>query len=267
MALIKSVLRGSETIGEFQLDLLKAMFRNYDPAKVDTAMSPTETMVGDNYMWVGASGADVVMRSVMGSHLTEVKTILDLPSGHGRVLRHLVKMFPLAQCDVCDLDVDGMDFCVKQFGARKIPARPDLTEMTFDRKYDLIWIGSLFTHTPAHVTQAWLDYLSRQLTPNGIIVSTFHGRWALKMQRIIPYLDEDRWSKVLEGYYTSGYGYVDYNSGENSVDSNYGISAAKPHILVEMIERIPGVRIFLYQEKGWGENHDVIAFGRPGWGS
>ena len=85
------------------------------------------------------------------------------------------------------------------------------------------------------------------------------------MQRIIPYLDEDRWNKVLEGYYSLGYGYIDYHSGEILVESNYGISVVKPHVLVEMIEKIPGVRIFLYQEKGWGENHDVIAFGRPGW--
>jgi SAM-dependent methyltransferase len=267
LALVKQALRGSKPTGEFQLDLLKAMLRDYDPLKVDATMSPTETMTGDNYMWVGVSAADVVMRSVMSSKLTEVNTILDLPSGHGRVLRHLVKMFPLSRYDVCDLDVAGMDFCAKQFGARKITAHLDLTKTVFDQKYDLIWIGSLFTHLPAHTTQAWLDFLSRQLTPTGIIVATFHGRWALKMQRIIPYLDEDRWSKVLEGYYTQGYGYVDYSHGENPVGSNYGISAAKPHVLVEMIERIPDVRIFLYQEKGWGENHDVIAFGRPSWTS
>jgi methyltransferase family protein len=265
MTLIKSALRDNKATGELQLALLQSILSNYDPTTVDATISPTETMTGDNYMWVGAAAADVVIRSVVASHLMEVKTILDLPSGHGRVLRHLVKMFPEAQCDVCDLDIGGMDFCVKQFGARAIPAHSDLRQTAFDRKYDLIWIGSLFTHTPAQITQTWLDYLSRQLTSTGIVVSTFHGRWAIKMQRIIPYLDEDRWNKVLEGYYTLGYGYIDYHPGEVRVDSNYGISVAKPHVLVEMIEKIPGVRIFLYQERGWGENHDVIAFGRPGW--
>jgi SAM-dependent methyltransferase len=263
MTLIKPVLRDNKTTGEFQLDLLQSMLRNYDPTKVDTTLSPTDTMSGDNYMWVGAAAADVIMRAVMASQLMEVKTILDLPSGHGRVLRHLVNMFPAAQVDVCDLDVAGTAFCVEQFGARAIPAHKDLTKTSFDRKYDLIWIGSLFTHTPSRITQTWLEYLSRQLTPTGIIVSTFHGRWAIKMQRIIPYLDEDRWNRILEGYYTVGYGYADYPD-ELSAGPDYGISAAKPHTVVEMIEKIPDVRLFLYQEKGWAHNHDVLAFGRPG---
>jgi cyclopropane fatty-acyl-phospholipid synthase-like methyltransferase len=166
---------------EQRLELLRAMLRDYNQLDVDTTIHPDDSMMGDSYMDVGASGASIVRTSVAASQLTEVKTVLDLPSGHGRVLRHLVKMFPRAQFDVSDLDISGMDFCVKQFGARAIPAHEDLTQSVFDREYDLIWIGSLFTHQSESRTRAWLAFLSKQLSPTGIIVSTFHGRMALNL--------------------------------------------------------------------------------------
>lgn len=252
---------------KLRLELLASMLRNYEESDVDPTISPGETMGGINYMHVGATAADIVRTSVLASRLTKVKTVLDLPSGHGRVLRHLVKMFPQAEFDVCDLDIPGMDFCVKQFGARAIPSNPDLTKTVFDREYDLIWIGSLFTHLPELRTREWLAFLAKHLSPTGVIVATFHGRWALRMQQIIPYLDARRWETVLEGYFKNAYGYVDYVEGfvPGCIEGSYGISAAKPRKLVEIIEDIPGVRIFLYQEKGWGDNHDVIAFGRPTW--
>jgi SAM-dependent methyltransferase len=251
---------------KLSLKLQQAMFRDYDACSVDPTLSPTESMGGENYMYVGASGAEVVRTSVAASRLTEVKTILDMASGHGRVLRHLVKLFPQAAFDVCDIDAAGTEFCVKQFGARAVQPHEDLTKTAFDSVYDLIWVGSLFTHVDEARTRSWLAFLAKQLSPTGIIVATFHGRWALKMHHIMPYLDEDRWQKILGGYQQDGYGYSDYAKGvgyHDFIDGSYGISAAKPRKLVEIIEDIPGVRIFLYQEKGWADNHDVIAFGRP----
>jgi SAM-dependent methyltransferase len=250
-----------------RLELLRAMLRDYDESEVDATISPTESMMGDNYMYVGATAADIVRTSVAASQLTKVNKVLDLPSGHGRVLRHLIKLFPRAKFDVCDLDVAGTDFCARQFGARVVPPHEDLTRTVFDREYDLIWIGSLFTHLSEVRTREGLAFLSKQLSPTGIVVATFHGRWALRMHRIMPYLDERRWTQVLEGYFKNDYGYVDYAKGigHEFIEGSYGIAAAKPRKLVEIIEDITGVRIFLYQEKGWADNHDVIAFGRPDW--
>jgi cyclopropane fatty-acyl-phospholipid synthase-like methyltransferase len=87
---------------------------------VDTVISPKETMGRDNYLWVGASAAEAIIAALAVSRLAEVRRILDLPCGHGRVLRHLVKIFPDAVVDACDLDRDGVDFCAVRFGARPI---------------------------------------------------------------------------------------------------------------------------------------------------
>jgi hypothetical protein len=38
-----------------------------------------------------------------------------------------------------------------------------------------------------------------------------------------------------------------------------------PHVIVNILEEIPGVRIYMYQEKAWGSNHDVAVFWKPDW--
>lgn len=250
-----------------RIGLTHRMLTDYMAGEVSDVMSPGETMLGDNYLWVGESAAEVIMSSVACSELTEVKTVLDLPCGHGRVLRHLVKLFPRAAFDVCDLDLDGARFCSREFGATIVPAKLDLTAVEFPTRYDLIWVGSLFTHLPEATVQRYLEHLAEQLTPTGIIVATFHGRWSERMQTLIPYTDDERWSAVQRGFDRWGYGYADYapGLGHDFVPGTYGISAVRPDYLIQMVQRVPGVRVFHYQEKAWGENHDVLAFGRPCW--
>jgi SAM-dependent methyltransferase len=189
--------------------------------------------------------------------------VLDLPCGHGRVLRHLVRLFPDASFDACDVDAAGVEFCAKAFGAHPIHSAEDLTAVKFDHSYDLIWVGSLFTHTSFEVTRSWLALLAGLLSDNGIVVATFHGRWA--SHRPIPYIDDERWGQILAEYNETGYGFRDYAKGDGHdfIAGSYGISVAKPHVILKMLEEIPGTRIYMYQERGWDDHQDVAVFGRP----
>jgi SAM-dependent methyltransferase len=230
--------------------LFREMLDNYDPSKVDPTISPSESMTGSNYLWVGAAAAEAIMTAVAASRLTEVTRVLDLPCGHGRVLRHLAKLFPRAQFDACDLDAAGVNFCADRFKANPIYSTEDLTALQFDNSYDIIWIGSLFTHTSAEITAKWLAFLANYLTGTGIIIATFHGRWATKMHKIQPYIDEDSWDEIIEGYHRIGYGLHDYQSSEKHdfIHGSYGLSVAKPKSIVEILETIEGTRIFSYQD-------------------
>jgi SAM-dependent methyltransferase len=247
--------------------LVQKMLRNYDPAIIDRRISAKETMTGDNYFRVGASAVEVIVSACMSSQLTEVTTVLDLPCGHGRILRHLISLFPGAEFHACDLDKDGLEFCHATFGARPILSREDLGAVNFDAVYDLIWVGSLFTHTSYEVTKSGFKVLAGLLSSKGIVVATIHGRWATQLHRLTPYIDEDRWRSILEGFDLDGYGYSDYNKEDSHefISGGYGISVVKPHVIVKMLETIPGIRIYMYQEKAWGDNHDIVVFGRPDW--
>lgn len=247
--------------------LMHKMLANYDPCIVNRQLSPNDTMIGDNYFEVGTSAVEVIINACFVSKLTNVTNVLDLPCGHGRVLRHLVALFPDAQIDACDLDKEGLEFCASTFHVRPILSLDDLTEVKFVNTYDLIWIGSLFTHINYATTKKWLTFLSGLLTPQGIIISTFHGRWATQLHRLVPYIDDKSWKVISKGYKLKGYGYHDYNVGKSHdfISGNYGISVAKPHTIIELVEQIPGVRIYMYKEKAWGDNHDVVVFGHPDW--
>lgn len=248
------------------LSLLKSLL-NYDPSTVSQKMSPSESMPGENYIWVGQSAAECIIAAIATSKLTKVNSVLDMPCGHGRVLRHLVALFPHAYIDACDLDKEGLSFCEEAFGARPIVSQEDLTKVDFGKKYDLIWIGSLFTHLSKDRTAEWLVHLSKYLTDAGIIVATFHGRWTERVNQRMPYTSPEMWAKIAAGYGADGYGYADY-ARENShhfIEGSYGFSLSRADTIMNIATSIPGTRIFSYTEQGWGGNHDVLVLGRPDW--
>jgi hypothetical protein len=177
----------------------------------------------------------------------------------------LACLFPEAEIHACDLDKVGVDYCASAFGVLPIYAKEELTRVDFGTEYDLIWVGSLFTHTARETTRRWATHLAKFLTPNGIVVATLHGRWSPYVHKVAPYIAQERWQEILRDYSEQGYGYRDYSRTESHpfIAGSYGISLAKPHTVVRDFEDIPGVRLYLYLERGWSDVQDVVAYGRP----
>jgi len=202
----------------------------------------------------------------MASNIKKVKKVLDIPCGHGRVLRHLIHLLPGVEFHACDLDVDGVDFCAETFGAKPIYSRAELTEVDFGSRYELIWVGSLFTHTAQDVTRRWMSHLAKFLSPTGVVVATLQGRWAEHVHKVNPYIEEAQWQHILNNYRAVGYGYHDYlEDGRSHISGTYGVSLVKPHTTIRNVEDIAGIRIYLYLERGWVDHQDVLVFGRPGY--
>ena len=238
---------------------------HYHASEVDQTISDSETMFNQWYFEVGASAIDNIALAWMSSSIDRIHRVLDLPCGHGRVLRHLVKLFPEAQFDVCDLDNEGLAFCAERYGARPIRSQENLTSVDFGVTYDLIWVGSLFTHISRDLAQAWLAHLAKFLSPQGFLVGTTHGRWSEYVHTLHPYIAPESWEKVLDGYRQSGYGYCDYQRAENHeyLHGAYGISLVRPAVTVADIEGIPDVRLLLYRERAWADHQDIFAIGKP----
>jgi SAM-dependent methyltransferase len=247
------------------IDHVHERLKNYRAAQLNRTLSPKETMNDEWYFPVGEHAIEVIAAACVSARIRDVKNVLDLPCGHGRVLRHLVHFFPEAKLHACDVDRDGVDFCAKTFAAHPIHSREDLTKVDFGTLFDVIWVGSLFTHTSRKITRDWLTHLSQFLTDEGILIATFHGRWSRYVAELTPFIDEPAWNDIIVQYNTTGYGYRDYPTGHSHdyIQGSYGVSLAKPHTIVQEIEEIPGVRIHLYRERGWGDNQDVVVLGRP----
>ena len=237
-----------------------------DKIRIKT-VEPSLEIHPDDHMWntgqdwyfsVGESGLRLVEFAVSMSWLSEVTTILDLPCGHGRVARYLRSACPEARMYFCDLDRSGVDFCAKAFSGIGIQSQPELTQVMLPIT-NVIWVGSLFTHIDLTRTKRWMTYLTEHLTPHGVLLATFHGRWSIELQKTSPIIDCESWNEIIKSYQQTGFGYARYRDFDMG---DYGISLTRPGVVCDLVSSIPGVRLLGYMERGWADTHDVVMITR-----
>jgi SAM-dependent methyltransferase len=237
--------------------------------QVNETIHPSELMYAGHtrhYFLVGESALNCIEAALMAARKDpgEVKRVLDLPCGHGRVLRYLGAAFPAAQLTACDLLRDGVDFCAATFGAVPVYSCDDPENIPLRPGFDLIWVGSLFTHFAPPLWVRFLKVLESVLSPGGVLVFTTHGREALQSlengdwrYRLGPPRDE-----LLRQYYQGEFGYVRYAGS----DSYYGMSLSTTGWVLDQIETHTALRVVSFSERAWDEHQDCFACVRdPNW--
>jgi cyclopropane fatty-acyl-phospholipid synthase-like methyltransferase len=187
----------------------------------------------------------------------DVSSLLDFPSGHGRVLRVLKAAFPDAILTAGDIDRGMVDFCVRTFGARPIYSTANPEEITITDTYDLIWCGSLLTHVNPERWRAFLSLFKESLTDDGLLVFTVSGS-SLRDDRILRRfaLQPDQAEEVIRQHDSEGVGYSDYPHMPG-----YGISLASPGWIRDQLEAA-GLRLVSHVELGWdapAPRQDVVS--------
>jgi SAM-dependent methyltransferase len=243
--------------------------------KVSEVVSPNERMWNtglsalrlQHYFFAGRSALLTVLnvlsiRSSYRGGQVPVQDILDFGCGHGRITRWFRAGFPNARIHVTDYDRTGVEFCVEQFGCQdtrgEIPAD----------QFDLVWLGSVFTHLPAHIVEPLLESLLTSLRPNGVLVFTSQGRYSVeRMQHFDWGKDERNWmhynisrerfETIVKQYHESKYGYVDYPDKKD-----YGVCIAQPAWYSQRVLKSDDFIQILFQEKGSDNHQDVSAFMR-----
>jgi SAM-dependent methyltransferase len=231
----------------------------YDNLKVSKVVAENDHMWNTGPAWyfsVGKDGLKACINALSQSHIKSVRRILDIPCGHGRVARHLRAGFPNAEIFFCEIDKSSADFCAKEFGGTAIYSQPEMTDVDMPGNLDLIWVGSLFTHVDEDRTRRWLHYLASRLALHGVLVATFHGLVSILQQTAKPMIGDVAWQKIMKQYDETGYGYAPYTAYELG---DYGISLTRPSKVLEIATSIPGVRVASFSERGWANNHDVLA--------
>jgi SAM-dependent methyltransferase len=225
-----------------------------------TKISPRDGMFSGNYNHYFAVGQSALMNIRCALELSQgppPKRILDLPCGHGRVLRALRAQYPIAEISACDIEVDGVRFCSEEFGAVPIMGHQDSSKISLVGEYDLIWCGSLFTHLNSNHVRGFLALFADHLANRGVLIFTTHGKRALRKFRagVAKYLNEDAsFEEVIRQYEEQGFGYHHYKGSPN-----YGISLARPGWIVREIESLPSLNLLLVHEAGWDQHQDVFA--------
>jgi SAM-dependent methyltransferase len=238
--------------------------------ELDRTISPNDgMMIGDlsHYFSVGLSAILNIKRAVAcaASDAARPGRILDFPCGHGRVLRYLRAEFPHAEITACDLLEDGVDFCAARFGAIPVYSDPSPSRIGLPAaSFDLIWVGSLFTHFDAPRWAIFLSFLRDLLRPGGVLVFSTHGRRSreiLSEQPAVYNLDKSRRRKILKQVDATGFGYACYPTHRD-----YGISITMPAWVISLVTSVPELRLVGLNERTWDGHHDVCTCVRdPEW--
>lgn len=220
-----------------------------------------------HYFEVGEDALSIVVAALMSNARPFPRTILDFPSGSGRVTRQLRAFFPDAEIWACDVDPEHLRFCEAQFGARTVLSQHDLTKVRFEVAFDLIFCGSLLTHLPVRSAEVALALVSRSLSSSGIGIVTLHGRHSSHIQRHEwKYIDDESFAVAERQASATGYGFVEYEAAQQpfGTETDYGVALARPSWVIARLESDPGIRLLGYGERQWADHQDVVVFGRPG---
>ena len=236
----------------------------FSEIEVIRTISPNERMLAPDveiYFAAGRSALewiDLALRAAKKPR-SDVKRILDLPCGHGRILRYLKAAFPEAELTACDIMRDGVDFCASTFGAVPVYSHDNPTQIPLEKgRYDLIWVGSLFTHFDVDLWPRYLAFLRARLNPNGVLVFTTHGydAYCRMFMKTFDYWIPGREMAVLHDYERNGFAYTRY---PGSPSSYYGLSLSSPGWVLSQIAAVGGLRVICFSEIGWVNFHDCFA--------
>jgi len=223
-----------------------------------TVVSPRDHMWLSGAQWyfeVGTSALHCVQRALAVTG-AQPASILDMPCGHGRVCRMLRAAFPAAQITVCDLDTDAVDFCAAEFGAQPVYSDVDVQRIQLDRRFDLIWCGSLFTHLEWARWQSFIDFFSQHLAADGMLVFTTHGRRPIQWMRenVFDYgLSPAEQGSLIGQYSDSGFGFV------SPANQAFGISLSSVAKVSSLLQGQPSLKIVGVHEAGWADHQDVFS--------
>jgi SAM-dependent methyltransferase len=222
------------------------------------------------YYSTGRTTIRRVRLAMLQTRKADVHRILDFGSGYGRILRQFKAAFPEARLAACDILPDAVDFCAETFGAEPVYAAADPGETQLEGKFDLIWLGSLFTHIDAARWKSLLDLLEDALEPEGLMMFTTQGRFVRDQIAERTWQDaygnpiwinwgvsEDQLDQVVADYEREGFGYLEWGA----LERQYGTSIATPAWVLGQLQRRPGLEILSYWERGWLPQDLVVCLG------
>lgn len=218
---------------------------------------------------------DAIRMAMLAAKKETAETILDLPSGHGRVLRLLQAEYPEARLAACDIQRDAVDFCAEKFGVAPIYGTEHPCDIGLPERYDLAWCGSLFTHMDKEMWVEWFEFFERALRIGGLLVMTVSGRFIAAVvrdpewpQRFNTRFDDEDGARerYLNAYETEGFAYAEYPwsaeaKANASQPSRYGVSLVKPSWVLKLVEARQTFQVVTYTEGRWGLQ-DVIGLVR-----
>ena len=225
-----------------------------------------DTMTGRNsdetYYWIGKTALDSI-HAVLGvlPDPPEANRILDFPSGYGRVLRFLRYAWPTAEITACDIEKAAVDFCAKIFDAVPVYSSMDVKRVRLDGKFDLIWVGSLFTHLTEESASDLLSLFYGSLAQGGVLIFTIAGEFVYDLAMAGDHwgLAEESIGTIKSDFEQAGFAYGSYKPGITR-ETNIGRAFIHRDWLSRKIADYPSMQDVAYINRGYARRQDVVAW-------
>lgn len=224
----------------------------------------TVSATDDIYYWMGKTGLDsihAILNTINENEPITVKKILDFPSGYGRVMRFIRYAFPSTEITACDIDKIAVNFCSEKFGAIPIYSTENINELEINTKYDLIWVGSLFTHLTEDSANELFVLLHSLLAPGGILIFTIAGEFVFNLATDGEHrgLPEETIPTIQADFKKSGFAFGAYKQGIVE-ESNYGRTFISKSWLDNKIKDFSDLVELAYIHRGYARRQDVIGW-------
>ena len=230
---------------------------------VNFSVSPDDEMVTagaeSDYFTIGERALQLIKLAGQLCQRPDYQSILDLPCGHGRVMRWIRAQYPRATITGCDLNRPGVDFCREQFGAQGVYSEVDLQRLRFETPFDLIWCGSLLTHLPVEKALSTLDRLIDWASEDAVIMFSVQGRHfsSLLARDHGDFADNADIVSLLERYAAEGAAFEPYYEDPSQ---QYGLTLMTPEFLTRHVQRQTNVILRAYLEQAWGVQDVVVLY-------
>jgi SAM-dependent methyltransferase len=207
------------------------------------------------YVWAGLAALRSIEHSLTAVGAPDPRTVLDLPSGYGRVLRFLRVAYQEAEIVACDLNAEGARFCARQFQAEPRNSTRDLDQVAFEQRFDLIWCGSLLTHLNEADAGSLIALLRRSLNARGVAVVTTHGAHRAPNPDGVweAGVAPDAVSVLRASVEQTGFGWEPYGG-----TGRYGAAVISREWLAERAGRL-GLTEAWFERDGWGGYQNATA--------
>jgi SAM-dependent methyltransferase len=213
------------------------------------AVFPTDHPKAVDAYFTGGQACAQRFAALCREHLqSEPKTVLEFASGYGRVARHAKHVLPVTSWTCSDVHRHAVEFNTDRLGLDSFISTSRPEGWTVERRFDVVFALSFFSHMPDATFTPWLERLFSTVEHDGILVFTTHGAISLRNMK----------AGGFDANFNENGFYWNAQSDQRDIDStDYGTSAETLSYVQRALESLPEAELTRFQQAFWWGHQDL----------
>ena len=169
--------------------------------------------------------------------LLDVNSFLEFACGFGRFTRHLIRHIDPLKITVSDVYRDAVDFQKETFMVDGFYSSFDPESVLIAKKYEVIFVASLFSHLPHKTWMPWLKMLYDSLSHDGLLIFSTHSEACMADPTLMP---------------ASGFLYLNMSESNSHSFDDYGTTYVTNEFVTNAITKEIGEIALRFPKELWG---------------